>query len=193
MTKMSRTQLVEERAKKLSERFGLELSASEWMTTTPDETVLRMDKPIRMRVRRSCHKCNATFGKAKECPNCQHPRCTKCARHPPKRTEEEIKASRERRAALIKANKENAPIIPNYAFEEKEFVLRRPGKKDAQDLIYKKPRQRVRRTCHECQVLFISGNKQCSQCGHNRCTDCPREPYVLTLIYHLSLLQSLPC
>jgi hypothetical protein len=45
-------------------------------------------------------------------------------------------------------------------------------------LVYKKPRQRVRRSCHECDTLFKSGSKKCDKCGHARCTDCPRDPYV---------------
>lgn len=176
VSRLSKSELFEERAKKLGERFGLEIKPGEWQTATPDDTVLRIDKPIRMRVRRTCHKCNANFGTSKECVNCQHVRCTKCARYPPKRTEAELIASREKRAALIKANKENEPIIPDYGFETKEIVLTRPSRKGGQDLIYKKPRQRVRRTCHECQTMFASGSKTCEKCNHTRCTDCPRDP-----------------
>jgi hypothetical protein len=176
VSKLSKSELLEERAKKLGERFGLELSVNEWQTATPDDTVLRMDKPIRMRVRRTCHKCNATFSAAKECPNCQHVRCTKCSRHPGKRTEEERIASREKRAALIKAQKENAPIIPDYSVKPKQVALKKPSKTGGQDLVYKKPRQRVRRTCHECQTVFVTGIKTCDKCGHLRCTDCPRDP-----------------
>lgn len=187
VSKLTRSQLFEERAKKLGERYGLDIKLSELQTGSPDDTVLRMDKPIRMRVRRTCHKCSATFSSAKECPNCQHARCTKCTRYPPKRTEAEIIASRERRAAIIKANKENAPIIPDYsyAYDDKKIVLTRPSKTGGQDLVHKKPRQRVRRTCHECQTLYISGNKTCDKCGHVRCTDCPRDPYV-TPVYFIS-------
>ncbi|KAI5463128.1 hypothetical protein BGZ63DRAFT_402467 [Mariannaea sp. PMI_226] len=178
VSKLTRHQLFEERAKKLGERYGLDIKLTELQTGSPDDTVLRMDKPIRMRVRRTCHRCNATFSSAKECPNCQHARCTKCTRYPPKRTEAEIIASREKRAAIIKANKENAPIIPDYSYglEKKQIVLTRPSKTGGQDLVHKKPRQRVRRTCHACQTLFISTNKTCGKCGHIRCTDCPRDP-----------------
>lgn len=184
VSKLSKNQLLEERAKKLGERFGLELTSAEWQTVSPDETVLRMDKSIRMRVRRTCHKCSTTFTHAKECPSCQHVRCTKCVRHPPKRTEAELAASRERRAALIKANKENAPIIPDWNEKpEKKMVLTRP-RKNGPDLVHRKPRQRVRRNCHECQKMFISGNKTCEGCGHIRCTDCPRDPYVFYPQYH---------
>lgn len=176
VSKLSRLELFEERAKKLNERFGLEIQPMEWQKAIPSDTVLRMDKPIRMRIRRTCHRCNATFGAGKECPNCNHARCTKCTRYPPKRTEAEIIASRERRAAKIKANRENAPIEPDYGPEDKNFVLTRPSKTGGQDLVHKKPRQRVRRTCHECNTLFIAGTKVCERCSHVRCTDCPRDP-----------------
>lgn len=177
ISKLSKAELFEERAKKLGERFGLEIKPSEWHSVSPDDTVLRIDKPIRMRVRRTCHKCNAHFSVAKECPGCQHVRCTKCARNPPKRTEAELVASRERRAAKIKANKENAPIIPDYAYDGTQvYVLKRPSKTGRQDLVYKKPRQRVRRTCHECETPFGAGAKICENCSHIRCTDCPRDP-----------------
>lgn len=176
---MAKSQLFEERAKKLGERFGLDINPSEWQTTSTDETVLRMDKPIRMRVRRSCHRCNTTFSTAKECPNCQHVRCSKCTRYPRKRTEAELIASRERRAAIIQANKENAPIIPDYDLSRHQnIVLKRPSKTGGQDLVHKKPRQRVRRTCHECHNIFRTGSKTCEKCSHIRCTDCPRDPLV---------------
>ena len=178
VSRLSKAELFEERAKKLGERFGIELKPAEWQTSMTDDTVLRTDKPIRMRVRRTCHRCNASFSAAKECPNCQHVRCTKCARYPPKRTEAEIIASREKKAAILKANKENAPITPDWDIDEKgaEMTLTRPPKKGGHDLVYKKPRQRVRRTCHECQTLFATGSKLCTKCDHIRCTDCPRDP-----------------
>lgn len=55
-------------------------------------------------------------------------------------------------------------------------------------MVHKKPRQRVRRTCHECETLFLSGNKTCDKCGHVRCTDCPRDPYVVLLIHDMTQL-----
>ncbi|PHH86241.1 hypothetical protein CDD83_10534 [Cordyceps sp. RAO-2017] len=175
VTKVARSQLLEERAKKLAERYGLEIHSSDWIRTTTDDTVLRIDKPIRIRVRRTCHRCDATLATAKECPNCQHTRCTKCIRYPPKRTEAEKLASRERRAAFHQANKENPPLLADYSYCDKGIVLKRPSKTGGQDLYHKKPRQRVRRTCHECQALFLAGSKKCD-CGHIRCTDCPRDP-----------------
>jgi len=129
-----------------------------------------------MRVHRKCHLCEATFGAAKECPKCKHVRCKQCPRLPPKRTEAEKEASRIKRAAMLKEQQENAPIIPDWNPQPKKIVLRRPAKTGGQDLVHKKPRQRVRRTCCECEKLYIPGNKTCEGCQHTRCTDCPRDP-----------------
>ncbi|PKS09037.1 hypothetical protein jhhlp_003650 [Lomentospora prolificans] len=174
ITKIPRSQLYEQRAKQLGERFGLQLYPGDWYSTEGD--ALRVEKPIRMRVRRNCHLCNATFGVAKECPNCQHVRCKQCSRYPPKRSEAEKQASRERRAAKAKELEENPPIAVDYRHDEKTPELRIPPKCGHQDLVYKKPRQRVRRNCHECGTLFSAGSKLCASCGHIRCTDCPRDP-----------------
>lgn len=174
VTRVLKQDLFEERARKLGEKYGLEIKKSDWYST--EGTALRVEKSIRMRVHRTCAACSATFSSAKECPSCGS---TKYKRYPPKRTEAEKIASRERRAALIKANKENAPIIPDYNYDsKKDPVLTKPSKCGGQDLVHKKPRQRVRRTCHECQTLFTTGNKTCDKCSHVRCTDCPRDPYV---------------
>ena len=57
-----------------------------------------------------------------------------------------------------------------------QYVLTMPSRTGGQPLVKKKPMQRVRRTCHECSSLFLAGVKICSNCGHVRCTDCPRDP-----------------
>lgn len=174
VTRVPRSQLFEERAKKLGERYGLEIKPSEWYSA--EGHALRVEKPIRMRVHRECHKCGHTFGLAKECPSCKHPRCKECQRRPAKRTEAEREESRRKRAALLKERAENQPIIPDWDLSQKKVVLTRPSKKGGQDLVHKKPRQRVRRTCCQCEKLFTAGNKTCGGCEHTRCTDCPRNP-----------------
>ncbi|KAL2157527.1 hypothetical protein VTH06DRAFT_6078 [Thermothelomyces fergusii] len=172
-TRVPRSQIFAERAKKLGELYGLELPPSEWHKTEGD--VLRVEKPIRMRVHRKCHLCGASFGVNKECPQCKHQRCKQCPRVPPKRTEAEREESRKKRAAIIKERAENAPIIPDWNPAPKKIVIKRPAKSGGQDLYYRKPRQRIRRTCCECEKLF-TGTKICEGCQHVRCTDCPRDP-----------------
>lgn len=176
VTRLPRLQLLEERARKLAERYGLELKASEWQTTAPDDTVLRVDKPIRIRIRRTCHSCSATFAAANECPDCEHVYCSQCRRYPPRRAEADRLSGRERRDSLIRSNRENPPLIADFFHHDSRVVLRRPSKTGGPDLIRRKPRQRVRRTCHECRALFMTGDNKCAACGHMRCTDCPRDP-----------------
>lgn len=173
--KVPRAQLFEERAKKLGELYGLELKPSEWHST--EGHALRVEKPIKMRVHRKCHQCDTSFGASKECSKCKHTRCKQCPRIPSKKTEAEREESRKKRAQIIKDRAENAPIVPDWhPKREKDLVLRRPAKTGTQDLVHKKPRQRVRRTCCGCKNLFTSGNKTCTACQHVRCTDCPRDP-----------------
>ncbi|KAK0745066.1 hypothetical protein B0T21DRAFT_280944 [Apiosordaria backusii] len=172
--RVPRSQLFAERAKKLGELYGLELKPSEWHST--EGHALRVEKPIKMRVHRRCHLCNTSFGLGKECPKCKHPRCKTCPRVPPKRTEAERDESRKKRAALIKEREANAPIFPDWDTTPKKVVLKRPAKTGGQDLIHRKPRQRIRRTCCQCQKLISGGTKNCDSCQHTRCTDCPRDP-----------------
>ncbi|KAI0489701.1 hypothetical protein F4859DRAFT_163809 [Xylaria cf. heliscus] len=176
-TRIPRIQIHEERAKKLGARFGLEIKPSEWHSTEGE--VLRVDKPVRMRIHRECHRCKTRFGAGNVCPSCQHNRCKQCTRYPDKKTEAERQTNREKKEALIQKHKDMAPIIPSYDFAP-QIVLKRPRKTGTQDLVYKgRPRMRVRRYCHVCETLITSHAKQartCDQCGHKRCADCPRYP-----------------
>ncbi|KAI1351415.1 hypothetical protein F5Y01DRAFT_125855 [Xylaria sp. FL0043] len=179
-TRIPRIQVHEERAKKLGARFGLEIKPSEWHSSEGE--VLRVDKPVRMRIHRECHRCKSRFGAGNVCPSCQHTRCKQCTRYPDKQTDAERQANRERREALIQKHKDMAPIIPSYDYSPhpQQIVLTRPRKTGAQDLVYKgRPRMRVRRYCHVCESLITSHAKQartCEKCGHKRCADCPRYP-----------------
>ncbi|KAL3427338.1 hypothetical protein PVAG01_00847 [Phlyctema vagabunda] len=169
----SRAQLDADRAKRLVERFNLSIEPHEWtITAAKDMQVQRIEKPIRMRVHRTCHRCGASFGANKTCVGCEHTRCTKCPRYPSKKTEKKTKEP-----VVV------AAIAPTEAEQVKEpketkekFILAKPSRTGGQPLVRKKPRQRVRRTCHSCSTLFSSGTKECSNCGHIRCEDCPRDP-----------------
>lgn len=128
-----------------------------------------------MRIHRQCHRCHTTFGSSKTCVGCEHTRCTKCPRYPPKKTSD-------------KKGKE--PAVPgtgvieadNYWGLRDVIELRKPNPRPGgQPLVRKKPMQRVRRTCHECQTMFTASAKICANCQHVRCADCPRDPYVFPL------------
>jgi hypothetical protein len=166
--KVMRSEIEAERNKKLAERFAITI---EPLSTKEDKEVHRIEKPVRMRIHRICHKCNTTYGGSKICVECGHPRCTKCPRFPVKKPEGKGKAKEAvvPKGDIIEADswfrlKEDPPLtMPN-------------PKPNGQPLVRKAPRQRVRRTCCKCNTLYATGTKTCVSCEHSRCTDCPRDP-----------------
>lgn len=149
-----------------------------------DGNVLRVHKSHRVRVHRQCHHCGNEVSQGTQCNKCSHDLCRQCTRYPPKRNEAEAEANRERKAEILRERSANSMITPDWnADPHATVVLRRPARSsDQQELVYKKVRQRVRRTCCQCldtdgtEVLFQGGDRFCTKCYHARCTDCPRDP-----------------
>ncbi|KAL2076145.1 hypothetical protein VTL71DRAFT_1088 [Oculimacula yallundae] len=169
-TKIMRSEIDAERAKKLSERFAVTIDP---MFTSPDREITRIEKPIRMRIHRSCHRCNATFRGGRVCSECEHVRCKACPRYPPKKPERKDKGP-----TIIPSTPIVAIEPDTYWGLREQILLTRPSAKPGgQPLVRKEPKQRIRRTCHECQTLFIGGNKICTNCNHVRCVECPRDPH----------------
>lgn len=171
-----KSQVIEERAARLGIQYGLSTKPWDWEMVDPEEMVLRTDKDIRMRVRYQCHRCDTPLPSSKQCKKCHHTRCTKCPRDPPKDTDEAATHRRTRKSEAQITPHFVPPIIVDYRWDDPGYVLTRPSKTGGQDLVHKDSRQRVRRTCHECETIFAAGANFCDKCGHRRCTDCPREP-----------------
>ncbi|KAF7176752.1 hypothetical protein CNMCM7691_003765 [Aspergillus felis] len=127
----------EEKARALFAKYGLTFEPGEWKTPS-DMTVQRVAKPIRMRVRRTCHRCETTFGPDKVCVNCQHIRCTKCPRHASTEPNDQAQNALE----TIRAAQGHGP--PRRLSKESQLTI--PSRTGGQDLIRKPHRQRVRRT-----------------------------------------------
>ncbi|WEW57701.1 hypothetical protein PRK78_003168 [Emydomyces testavorans] len=158
----------EEKARALFAKYGLTLEPGEWVTPrSATENVERVEKPIRLRVRRNCHRCLTTFGPERICVGCSHVRCKKCFRYPPAKPKDESE-EKPRICAIEKAQK--AELRP------KKAPLTIPSRTGGQDLVRKPIMQRVRRTCHKCSTLFIGNATECLNCNHIRCKRCPRDP-----------------
>ncbi|PLB42150.1 uncharacterized protein BDW47DRAFT_97954 [Aspergillus candidus] len=162
----------EEKARALFAKYGMTLDPGEWKSPN-DVTVQRVTKPIRMRVRRTCHRCQTTFGPDKLCVNCQHVRCKKCPRHPAAKSHDHGQQNTEAALKAILARKANPAMA---ATKRKEPELTLPSRTGGQDLVRRPIVQRVRRTCHRCCVVFASGTNECASCHHIRCKKCPRDP-----------------
>ncbi|MCJ1369107.1 hypothetical protein MMC20_000315 [Loxospora ochrophaea] len=159
------TTIQEERARALFAKYGLTLEPGEW--TSPSKSdVERVEKKIRMRVHRFCHRCQTTFGPNRTCSTCQHTRCKKCPRFP-------VKRSKEPQTMTVGAAANEAAKVQAKA---RASTLTMPSKVPGKELVRKTPAQRVRRTCHKCDSIFTGKATQCDNCKHLRCAKCPREP-----------------
>ncbi|RYP90865.1 hypothetical protein DL770_003003 [Monosporascus sp. CRB-9-2] len=115
-TKIPRSQIHEERAKKLGARFGLEIKPSEWHSAEGD--VLRVEKRCgdcprdpdertkypygypndepgeKFKGVYSCHECGTKFppnvDNGADCPDCSHRKCSDCRRVRPRKVEPEF-------------------------------------------------------------------------------------------------------
>jgi len=162
-------------ARKLAERFNINIEPEDWKIIPAAE---RVEKPIRMRIHRTCHHCSTPFGPNKVCVSCNHARCTKCPRYPPKKTQKGKLPEGEAARPPQDVNRAGNYTITGEGMEtgKSKYKITMPSKTGGQDLVWKKPMQRVRRTCHRCQTLFQSSVKICASCGHIRCADCARDP-----------------
>ncbi|RMZ72486.1 Zinc finger RING FYVE PHD-type [Pyrenophora seminiperda CCB06] len=165
-TAMDRNAMQQERARALFAKYGLTLESHEWIAAPAAKpTVERVEKSIRMRVHRSCHRCGTLYGADKVCRQCEHKRCKKCPRYPKKKTAEEKQTEKEKEGTEQPKRK------------RKLTIRTRAG----DELVYQPARQRIRRTCHVCDQIFIpAAATVCENCQHVRCTRCAREPAKLS-------------
>ncbi|KAF3384728.1 hypothetical protein F1880_002713 [Penicillium rolfsii] len=169
----------QEKARLLFAKYGLTLDPGEWKSPA-DLQFPRVTKTIRMRVRRTCHRCDTTFGADKLCVNCQHQRCKKCPRFPLNHESGDHEHPRVPRPSIaeIRARQPGTlPMTPHLKFTGNPAApLAMPSRTGGQDLVRKQVVQRVRRRCHLCETMFTPGTKECSSCSHVRCKRCPRDP-----------------
>ncbi|MCJ1378487.1 hypothetical protein MMC17_001586 [Xylographa soralifera] len=160
----------EEKARALFAKYGMTLEPGEWTPVWRGDAG-RVEKHVRLRVHRQCHRCQTTFGPEKICNNCSHTRCKKCPRFPTKSAKDpEVKDAA---AATTPMAASGAPV-PNTRMRTKSLTL--PEQLVGNELIRRTPMHRVRRMCHKCNTVFAGKATECTSCKHLRCPRCPREP-----------------
>jgi hypothetical protein len=119
----------------------------------PHAGALSSLQPRAQLVRRKCHECETHFEPPNqaECQTCGHSRCKLCPYENLETPAQETQAGERQQSAP-------APFIV--------ATVQR---------VYKKPRQRVRWTCEQCQALFTD-RERCQECGHRKCAECIRSP-----------------
>jgi len=77
-------------ARDIYKKYNINFDPAEFNIQSKPQTE-RVEKKPRMRVRWTCHVCNAIYGRDRNCPSCHHPRCQDCIRYPPKKPREKTK------------------------------------------------------------------------------------------------------
>ena len=164
--------LQEEKARAVFAKYGLFLEPREWARPGRTECE-RIEKAVRIRVHRQCHRCQTTYGSEKVCMQCDHTRCKKCPRSP-------VRGFRDSQVEPRGSMTASMPVAATPKAPRKSYAnpLILPSKKSGCDLVRKAPQHRVRRICHGCNSMFIGKAAECAVCHHVRCTSCPRDPYV---------------
>ncbi|KAL8796097.1 MAG: hypothetical protein Q9195_001429 [Heterodermia aff. obscurata] len=159
----------EEKARALFAKYGLTLAPGEW-TAPVNANAERVEKKIRMRVHRTCHRCQTTFGADKTCGSCNHTRCKKCPRYPMKSSEDG------KRKALDIAVDDNAKVVPltiRSRITGKEMERRVPVQRLAS--IGAVPSALATRpSSRNIPMATLATEKK--WCGHERCNECVRYP-----------------
>lgn len=162
--------LREEKARALFEKYGMNLSPEEWTSPSTGKTQW-VEKKIVMRVHRQCHRCQTTFGRDKICFQCQHTRCKKCPRYPLKMTGEKM--------GIARFDIDYSVLVDPLHDAKLGIINTRRltvQTKSGREAVRKQVTQRVRRTCHRCEKLFMGKATACDGCQHQRCPKCPRDP-----------------
>ena len=150
----------EEKARLLFAKYGITLEPGEWTAPAKGDGE-RVEKQIRMRVHRTCHRCQVTFGPEKVCTKCNHNRCKKCPKFPTRKSKSR---GRGLGAGAISADDPS---------KGKTKGLTMPSRVTGKELGRKGPSQR---TCHKCDSLLVGKMTRCGSCGHEKCSLCPRGP-----------------
>jgi hypothetical protein len=127
--------------------FGLEQSS--WPARNM-RSVERVSRPIRMRVKYTCHHCKTTFGHDKECNSCRHRRCARCDRYP---------------ARKVRPNPDNQAPTSTSAAPAEEVPPQESEPTVTESFC----------TCHECQTVIDVEVQECPNCQHTICEKCYTE------------------
>ena len=161
MTAAENNKIQEEKARALFAKYNITLEIGEWTPPFKGDSV-RVEKKVRMRIHRHCHRCQTMFGVEKQCAECGHTRCKKCPRT-------KMTRQRDRKGKSVVTG--GIVVDDRYMSMMGPDVLNMPYRRTGKEL----PGV-VHRICHKCQTMFVGNTPQCEACGHQRCAQCPQDP-----------------
>ncbi|OQO09486.1 hypothetical protein B0A48_04887 [Cryoendolithus antarcticus] len=86
---------LDDKARVLFAQYGVAYTPVRRTTEEPPRKVRRVEKPIRIRLRWSCHECSTPLGLQGLCGGCGHRKCGKCVKEPPKKVRDVIEGAKE--------------------------------------------------------------------------------------------------
>ena len=160
MTAAENNRILEDKARALFAKYDMTLEIGEWTPPFKSDSI-RVEKKIRMRIHRHCHRCQTMFGADKLCAECGHTRCKKCPRS-------KMTGLKERKGKSALAG--SVVVDDRYLSSIGSDALIMPYRKTWKDLGGSGSIQ-----CHKCQTAFADSAVQCEACGHQRCARCPQD------------------
>lgn len=95
----------------------------------------------------------------------------------------DAKSAREIRTPPPLTSTQPKPMLIPHRPKPEKYPHGYPGDVDpppeAPSRTWRKPRRRIRYTCHVCSTLYKAGQEACANCGQERCEETRRDPYVL--------------
>ncbi|KAL9098019.1 MAG: hypothetical protein Q9163_006234 [Psora crenata] len=159
MNAIENSKIQEEKIRAVFAKYNMTLDVGEWTPPFRVET-LRVEKKVRMRVHRTCHRCQTQFGVDRVCSGCNHNRCKKCPRFPTTKKE----ATKEKAAAGASTKR---PATQRTRSSDTALGV---GEDDPPFRLLPKW------TCHLCQNVHRDPENPCLRCEHRKCRDCAVEP-----------------
>ena len=175
-------------------KYGLDLPERPW-PQSPERSRQRVERPVRMRVRWTCHQCQTGMGADRRCPKCRHRHCQQCSRYPPRKEHPDRSHPAAKDPApkhdpdSVAGNRHAEPAQPQAlpnSRHRRSWWTSMPYKPGRSALIRRPIRQRIHRTCHVCAMALVTDKRECPSCQHRVCVRCPREPlqnYELSPLY----------
>lgn len=160
-TAAENNKIQEEKARALFAKYNMTLEIGEWTPPFKADAV-RVERKVRIRIHRHCHRCQTVFGLEKQCTECGHTRCKKCPRTN-MRNRQERKGKSVVTGGIVVDDKYVSMMGPD--------VLNMPYRRTGKELS-----DAASRICHKCQTTFAGNALQCGACGHQRCAQCPQDP-----------------
>lgn len=179
-------------------KYDMAFEDGSWQTQASSPGI-RVEKRVRMRVQVRCHICRNIYSSSTGCPQCHHPRCDQCVRHPGRRKAADAEGADEeagepgqrtvRRRRLSTATDGSGTFVevgqdtdssmrPIDSPERRRKRREKPSTgapSSSRGSRRAKHKHSEKLRCCACQRSFARQFSPCPRCNHKRCNECPQK------------------